>query len=261
MSSESFESSFVSPFSGTVFEYTLEDEEDINSIEEIAHGLAGINRYNALTDPYVNVAQHSFYTMKLNEEKGHSPRTLLHTLLHDAEEIRTGDLPHPLKEVRIDNTELKPFVNLESLDRGYIREQVDETSFNLSDYTKEELFDIFHGIAGGINVQLGDVMDTIDEKAEKSLYNDIKVERPSEAQEDMVKEADVEATAYEVEYLFSDEIAETLIEEWEDSYSERIQEYRKNITEKPDYMNFSEPAETSKKNFLNAFHDQMAKVR
>lgn len=260
MSSESFEASFVSPLTGNVFQYTSEDEENVNSIEEIAYGLAGTNRYNGLTEPYVNVAQHSVYAMKLNKRKGHSPYVLLGTQLHDADEIRTGDLPHPLKEVKISDIDLKPFLSSNTIDREQITKETGNTDFFAEKYTDEELLDIFQSIGDSMNITLGQFLDPIDERAENSLYSDLGLQEPTETQEELIKEADVEAAAYEVEFLISEENRPVVMNEWEEEYREWINSYREDIDEKPEWMNFSESAEESKQNFIDSFEDLMQRV-
>ena len=60
-------------------------------IEDIARGLANVNRYNGQFGPY-SVAQHSIYVAWT------LPRALmLAGLLHDAPEYITGDLAHHIK--------------------------------------------------------------------------------------------------------------------------------------------------------------------
>lgn len=260
MSSETFEAAFVSPLTGNVFQYTSEDEEGVNSINEIAHGLAGTNRYNALTEPYVNVAQHSLYSMKLQEQKGHSPYICLGTLLHDADEIRTGDLPHPLKEVKVSDIDLKSFLDLDLIDRDYITKETEDMDFLAERYTDEELLDIFQTIGGSMGITLGDFLDPIDERAENSLYSDFGLQPPNEVQEELIKEADVEAAAYEVEFLMSEENRQSILDEWEDEYTEWVNSYREDIEEKPGWMNFSESAEESRQKFISDFEDLIDRV-
>ena len=69
------------------------DVEDIH-IEDIAQGLAHINRYNGQFGTY-SVAQHSLYVADLV-----APQKKLAALLHDAPEYLTGDLPHHIKHGR-----------------------------------------------------------------------------------------------------------------------------------------------------------------
>lgn len=76
---------FVDPWNAQV--------EDIE-IEDIARGLAHINRYNGQFGTY-SVAQHSILVARLV-----TPRKQLAALLHDAPEYLTGDLPHHIKHGR-----------------------------------------------------------------------------------------------------------------------------------------------------------------
>lgn len=61
-------------------------------IEDIARGLAHINRFNGQFGTY-SVAQHSVYVARILERKGKG----LPGILHDAPEYLTGDLAHHIK--------------------------------------------------------------------------------------------------------------------------------------------------------------------
>ncbi len=70
-------------------------------IEDIAHGLARVARWNGQTagDHAFSVAQHSLLVLAILEqaERGQPPQTLLAALLHDAPEYVIGDMISPFK--------------------------------------------------------------------------------------------------------------------------------------------------------------------
>jgi hypothetical protein len=71
----------------------LEPDVELITIDDIARGLANECRYNAQTDPFYSVAQHSIYI------SNHcSPENALCGLLHDASEAFLSDIPSPLKK-------------------------------------------------------------------------------------------------------------------------------------------------------------------
>lgn len=72
--------------------------ESIN-IEDIAHNLCHINRYNGSTKNRYTVAQHTLILCWYMEHFDHfSPEDRLYMLLHDATEAYIGDIVSPLKE-------------------------------------------------------------------------------------------------------------------------------------------------------------------
>lgn len=86
---------YITTASGTRF-YPLDPQPDDVLIEDIAHALARISRYNGHTDTHIgySVGQHSIYVaMQL------PPRLRLTGLLHDAPEYVIGDMVRPLKKV------------------------------------------------------------------------------------------------------------------------------------------------------------------
>jgi 5'-deoxynucleotidase YfbR-like HD superfamily hydrolase len=72
-------------------------------VEDIAHGLARVARWNGQTsgDHAFSVAQHSLLVERILglQHKGCTPREKLATLLHDAPEYVIGDLISPFKAV------------------------------------------------------------------------------------------------------------------------------------------------------------------
>jgi hypothetical protein len=83
----------IHTFSGIAFDL-LNPKPEMILVEDIAHSLAFMNRFNgAALFPY-SVAQHSLYVASL------LPRKLkLHGLLHDAAEAYVGDMVSPLKKI------------------------------------------------------------------------------------------------------------------------------------------------------------------
>jgi hypothetical protein len=84
-------SSWILTFTGVQFYPTTPNAEDIH-IKDIAHALAGINRFLGHSRSYINVAEHSF---RVSHDV--SEQDALWGLLHDAAEAYLGDLPTPLK--------------------------------------------------------------------------------------------------------------------------------------------------------------------
>lgn len=72
--------------------------EDIH-IEDIAHSLACINRFNGHTQKPINVAQHSVYVARYCEEVTSADTISLQGLLHDGAEAYIGDITKWVKSV------------------------------------------------------------------------------------------------------------------------------------------------------------------
>ncbi len=87
-------SSMMETFSGVNFDLLAPDP-SIVCIEDIAHGLAGENRYNSTTRVYLSVAQHSILVADQFERR----REKVFALLHDAHEAYCKDIPRPLKQL------------------------------------------------------------------------------------------------------------------------------------------------------------------
>lgn len=78
----------------------LDPQPDMVCIEDIAHSLSNLCRFNGHTEGFYSVAQHSVNVMKEVYARDYlAPRRLLLTaLLHDAAEAYIGDLSSPLKK-------------------------------------------------------------------------------------------------------------------------------------------------------------------
>lgn len=68
-------------------------------LEDIAHSLSMICRFNGHCSFLFSVAQHSMGVVNELRKQVHSPEILLYGLLHDAAEAYICDFPHPVKEL------------------------------------------------------------------------------------------------------------------------------------------------------------------
>lgn len=72
---------------------------DMIDIDDIAHALSNICRYNGHVEYHYSVAQHSCVVHDLLAESAGSYALCLAGLLHDAHEAYTGDIVTPLKQI------------------------------------------------------------------------------------------------------------------------------------------------------------------
>ena len=72
---------------------------DINQIhiEDIAHSLSLLCRANGHIDYFFSIAQHSINCANESKARGHSARTQLACLIHDASEAYISDITRPVK--------------------------------------------------------------------------------------------------------------------------------------------------------------------
>lgn len=77
----------------------LANAPDIPSIEETAHSLSQINRFNGHARRPYSVAEHSLLVCDIVSKATDSKPVRLGALLHDAHECMTGDMVTPVKEV------------------------------------------------------------------------------------------------------------------------------------------------------------------
>lgn len=68
------------------------------SLDDIAHALANICRFQGHTRRHYSVAEHSLYVADLLSLWGHGSPTILAGLMHDASEAYIADLTSPLKD-------------------------------------------------------------------------------------------------------------------------------------------------------------------
>lgn len=86
--------------SGAQFDFLDPDRSEF-SIEDIAHGLSNICRYNGQCRNFYSVAEHSIHVSYVVSE------FLLAALLHDATEAFIGDVTRPLKQLLPDYRRLE----------------------------------------------------------------------------------------------------------------------------------------------------------
>lgn len=75
--------------------------QDSISIEDVAHHLAQMNRYDGAAKRPISVAEHSLNVVEILRRECFidSPSVLLAGLMHDAHEFITGDMKSPMKEL------------------------------------------------------------------------------------------------------------------------------------------------------------------
>lgn len=76
---------------------TWEQLSNAPTIEEVAHALALINRFNGHTTRPYSVAEHSLLVLHIARQEGASPAAQMAALMHDAHEAFVGDVSTPVK--------------------------------------------------------------------------------------------------------------------------------------------------------------------
>lgn len=94
----------IKTYSGIWFDVFNPKPKNID-IEDIAHALSNICRFNGHTDKFYSVAQHSVFCAFLASDKNK-----LRALLHDASEAYICDIPRPLKH----HPSMKPYLEVEA---------------------------------------------------------------------------------------------------------------------------------------------------
>lgn len=87
---------WIETYTGKKF-WPLDPRPEDVCIEDIAHALSLICRFNGHCKHFYSVAHHSVLCCKLASLKGHGPRIRLLALLHDAAEAYVTDIPRPIK--------------------------------------------------------------------------------------------------------------------------------------------------------------------
>lgn len=87
---------YIGTYTGKNF-YPLDPRTEDICLEDIAHALSQICRFNGHTTRSYDVANHSCNVQRLVQEWGYSSEVQLYALLHDAHEAYTGDFTRPLK--------------------------------------------------------------------------------------------------------------------------------------------------------------------
>lgn len=88
--------SWIETYEGKKFYPYNPQTEDI-CLEDIAHALSLICRFNGHCNYHYSVGQHSIITAKLLKELGFDKKVQLYALLHDASEAYCADIPRPVK--------------------------------------------------------------------------------------------------------------------------------------------------------------------
>lgn len=91
-----FEGDWIQTFTGKRF-YTLDPKAEDICIEDVAHALSFICRYNGHCSRFYSVAEHSILLAVHARRSGRSSAQQMHALLHDASEAYTSDVPRPIK--------------------------------------------------------------------------------------------------------------------------------------------------------------------
>ena len=87
---------WIQTVTGAAFPLTDPTAADVRA-RDLAHALAGINRFDGHLRCYYSVAQHSVLAAALLWQRTRDRRAALAALLHDAHEAYTGDLKAPVK--------------------------------------------------------------------------------------------------------------------------------------------------------------------
>lgn len=87
---------FIETYTGTAF-YAFDPHPDEVHIDDIAHALSLICRFNGHTSHFYSVGQHSINCARELLVRGAAPEFALLGLLHDASEAYLCDIPRPLK--------------------------------------------------------------------------------------------------------------------------------------------------------------------
>jgi uncharacterized protein len=101
---------WITTYSGKQF-FPLDPNPNDISIEDIAHALSNVCRFNGHVKSFYSVAQHSVIV-----SENCNPEYALHGLLHDASEgLSLGDLPTPIKKLKEFDFYRKVEANLQTM--------------------------------------------------------------------------------------------------------------------------------------------------
>lgn len=92
--------------SGRLIDLALPDP-DVIDLEDIAHSLARLCRFNGAVDEFYSVATHSVYVARRLQESGQNKYLVRDGLLHDAAEAYLGDMTSGLKRLFPEYRELE----------------------------------------------------------------------------------------------------------------------------------------------------------
>jgi len=88
---------WIETYTGKKF-YILEPKINDICIEDIAHSLSQLCRYNGHSQNFYSVAEHCVLMYDFADSIGHKGLKLLKILLHDAHEAYIGDITRPLQK-------------------------------------------------------------------------------------------------------------------------------------------------------------------
>lgn len=89
---------FIGTYKGKKF-YPLDPRIDEVDLEDIAHSLSLLCRYNGHVKRFYSVAEHCIHAADWLEMKGYGTEVALQGLLHDASEAYVSDVPKPIKRM------------------------------------------------------------------------------------------------------------------------------------------------------------------
>lgn len=91
--------------------YPLDPRSEDLRIEDIAHALSMLCRFNGHVERFYSVAEHSVIVATAVAQVSRDSRMILTALLHDASEAYLSDVPRPLKRM----PEMEPYRRMERL--------------------------------------------------------------------------------------------------------------------------------------------------
>jgi hypothetical protein len=126
--------SWITTYTGIHFDF-LNPTVSMLRIEDIAHALARLCRFNGHCKSFYSVAEHSVHVAYTLSRKGAPNDDIRLGLMHDAAEAYVGDVPTPLKRL------LPAYANIEKRVQEVIAEK-----FNLSTSAWDSVSRIDHAI-------------------------------------------------------------------------------------------------------------------
>ena len=110
--------SWIVTYTGKKFDFLNISRDNID-IQDIAHALSRICRFNGHCDLFYSVAEHSVILSEWFEEQG-DQQLAYNALMHDAAEAYTGDMTRPLKQLIKERTYGYQFSDIEAEIEGEI---------------------------------------------------------------------------------------------------------------------------------------------
>lgn len=89
---------FFQTYSGIIIYFDDVITEDKIKLQDIAHSLSLLCRFNGQCKHFYSVGEHSINCLKIANNLGYDNELKLYTLLHDASEAYLGDVTTPLKK-------------------------------------------------------------------------------------------------------------------------------------------------------------------